>query len=1254
MKKRLLPALILWLAACLTAPAAVLLNDGFGYPDGALITVAAGTWNNHSGAEAQVDVAGGVVNLTQAEGEDVNSGLAGAPIASDSATTLYAKFTVNFSALPAGTGGYFAHFKNDSTGFRARVYATATGAAEGMFRLALANGANTPSVTLETDLALATAYTVVLRYDVDTGVATLWLNPTAESDAGITATDSASALAISAFALRQSTASGNGMGVLTLDDLVVADSFADALNPPADLPAVITTQPVNATVEVGGTATFTVGAGGTPPLSYVWEKETTPEIWEAVAGGNTSTLTLNNVQMADAGTYRVTVSNAQASVPSVPVTLTVTEPVSDDPVPIATLKTVVDLLNNTNNVDSAELYVVEGVVTTHANFTTGAVNWLFYLQDDTGGIAVFWRNRTFEPKAGDRIRVKAPLTHFNGLLEFSPNTTTTGHSVTLVSSGNPVPAAVAFDYNWLADFAAIEAREGRLITTADVTITPGDDTVFRSTTYPLTGPGGETFTLFVNAGTDLVGKAIPAGLVTITGVLGQFDGSNPRDSGYQILPSRYADLESANKPPTVAHTATLSNLVRPGDQPVNTFTEHALRTGETITIAFTVSDPDGKPVTVTPGNAGLPAGATWDFPTLTGTLVNGTFTYTATAAEAGQLFSITLDAANDTATFNHVTKLYVPTVAEQGVVITEFYANPTSTTADPNFNPLNRAEPLPVGDPDLSPSNKDEFIELVNLSAETVDLTGWTMSDALQSRAYVYPGTPGTSLASSNSVVLFGGPAFGFAPQLTVPAIAAEVGPGLPFSTAGLALNNNGDAILLRNAAGNLVARVFYTENQTSADSSLTRHPTSQDAFVAHRSTGEAYWSPGTQADGRAWTESQPDQQFAPDITTQPLSQTVVVGETAEFTVAATGSAPLSYQWFLGEMALEGRTLPTLTIDNAQKSDAGQYKVTVSNAAGSDTSEVVSLTVNDPLPEVFKTNLAFLRMQVDPVDLIPTDTTQLYEVEGIVTTHVNLTGAANTFFYLQDETAAIGVFVSGRPGSEVPPAGARVRIVGPLGHFNGLLQFNLTASNARHVVEVLSTGNPLPATFPLDYAWPTTLDGITAASPGVASAEAHEARLVRVDNVLINPKGDANFQGGNNGNYTFADAADAGKTFTLRIDSRIVDVIGTPIPASPVSLVGVLGQFDGANPRAGGYQLLVTRLADIITGGVAEEIVVAAEVAGDQLTLTWSGMAGATYAVRRADAPQGPYETVASGLTAAAYAEALVNAGGRFYLVVTE
>ena len=85
--------------------------------------------------------------------------------------------------------------------------------------------------------------------------------------------------------------------------------------------------------------------------------------------------------------------------------------------------------------------------------------------------------------------------------------------------------------------------------------------------------------------------------------------------------------------------------------------------------------------------------------------------------------------------------------------------------------------------------------------------------------------------------------------------------------------------------------------------------------------------------------------QDAPTITTQPTNQTVIAGSNATFTVTATGTAPLRYQWWFSGLLLNGATNLSLTLTNAQPTNAGNYLVVVTNSAGVATSSVANLTV---------------------------------------------------------------------------------------------------------------------------------------------------------------------------------------------------------------------------------------------------------------------------------------------------------------------
>jgi len=85
--------------------------------------------------------------------------------------------------------------------------------------------------------------------------------------------------------------------------------------------------------------------------------------------------------------------------------------------------------------------------------------------------------------------------------------------------------------------------------------------------------------------------------------------------------------------------------------------------------------------------------------------------------------------------------------------------------------------------------------------------------------------------------------------------------------------------------------------------------------------------------------------QTAPTITTQPLAQTVSAGADATFTVVASGTDPLSYQWRKGGEAINGATNATYTIVGVQTGDTGSYDVIVTNSAGTATSTAAALTV---------------------------------------------------------------------------------------------------------------------------------------------------------------------------------------------------------------------------------------------------------------------------------------------------------------------
>lgn len=88
----------------------------------------------------------------------------------------------------------------------------------------------------------------------------------------------------------------------------------------------------------------------------------------------------------------------------------------------------------------------------------------------------------------------------------------------------------------------------------------------------------------------------------------------------------------------------------------------------------------------------------------------------------------------------------------------------------------------------------------------------------------------------------------------------------------------------------------------------------------------------------------------APAITTQPANQTNAAGQNVTFNVAASGTAPLAYQWYFNNTPVGGAVSSALTFTGVGfAQNGGQLKVVVSNPGGSVTSSVASLTVTTPI-----------------------------------------------------------------------------------------------------------------------------------------------------------------------------------------------------------------------------------------------------------------------------------------------------------------
>ena len=248
-------------------------------------------------------------------------------------------------------------------------------------------------------------------------------------------------------------------------------------------------------------------------------------------------------------------------------------------VSIAYLRSLLDPVNFAPT-NTTSLFTAEGTVTTRTNLTS-ATNTEFYIQDATAGIAVFWTGAAASnslPPAGSLVQVTAPLAEFNGLLELAPVQANNQEGITILGDTNfPAPQPLPFDPQvtgnptlmvqqlqgsyFVASNVFLNLTTPSFPAGADETLTNGISATNLITCYnptnqtggtdflvSATNQAGETFTIYYNPYTDIAGKPKGTGPFNIYGVLGQWVTNPPYTSGYEFMPTRFADIVPAAAP----------------------------------------------------------------------------------------------------------------------------------------------------------------------------------------------------------------------------------------------------------------------------------------------------------------------------------------------------------------------------------------------------------------------------------------------------------------------------------------------------------------------------------------------------------------------------------------------------------------------------------------------------------------------------------------------------------------------------------
>ncbi len=750
----------------------------------------------------------------------------------------------------------------------------------------------------------------------------------------------------------------------------------------------ITTQPAQQTALATGNATFTVAAAGTPPLVYSWQFSNTgtnAADFAPIASSNTNALTLTGVTTADAGYYRVTVSNGTPpavtsdGAPLIIAPVITTQPTGGEYTTGTNITLTVAADTGLTVAPFAPGYLwykgTQAIATaTNASYTITGVQ-----ETDSGNYHVVVSNI-----AGSGTSAIAALTVTNGGTPSTETPVIASQPVSqITAAGAPVTLSVnatggALSYQWFKDGALLAGETGSTLTIASPTaanagsyyveITNASGTAASTTVTLTVETGAAAPAVFLNMTTDRAANGAAALTAAATMSIAA------PGSGWNY--SAAAPCEGT----------TWNKIILPGDndRPIgtelgiyqfNTTKNITLTTSGgaasgvrmTMSLVCTATNSRPEPSRINPTIA-TPILGPSDLMSSTWRIYDGgnaTLLEFTGLPPAAHYLVYGYGSTNNT---GEGVRVNIPAANSPSSIMTWFE---TSANADASVfvqtgDTISPRNPAPVEVLSKNASNVGTTWGLVHV---VVDSTGnLTVSTGLNenNKQYVtgfqvipYPKAAITTQPDATTFAVVGETA-----TLEVIARSVVTGAsdnityqwrkgGVPINTAE-SPSANTDALIIADA---------QLADSGSYDVVITNHGGSVISDACQLTVS------GAAADSE------------PAITAQPVSTITNAGDSITLSVTATGGA-LSYQWYKDGVLLSGETGATLTIANPMAADAGSYHVVVTNSLGEATSTTVTVTVESSTPA----GAVFIKMSRDsstqPGVTLTTSDTMSIAVQG--------------------------------------------------------------------------------------------------------------------------------------------------------------------------------------------------------------------------------------------------------------------------------